>query len=62
MRALLKHSGGESMTVEDLKTLFDYSYWANAGLQDVLSQVTTAQFTQPVAAATARSATPWFTC
>ena len=27
------------MTVEDLKTLFDYSYWANAGLRDVLSQV-----------------------
>jgi uncharacterized damage-inducible protein DinB len=41
--------GGESMTVEDLKTLFDYSYWANAGLRDVLSQVTTEQFTQQVA-------------
>ena len=37
------------MTVEDLKTLFDYSCWANAGLRDVLSQVTTEQFTQPVA-------------
>jgi uncharacterized damage-inducible protein DinB len=37
------------MTVEDLKTLFEYSYWANAGLHDVLSQMTTAQFTQTVA-------------
>ena len=37
------------MTVEDLKTLFDYTYWANAGLRDVLSQLTTEQFTQPVA-------------
>ena len=37
------------MTVEDLKTLFDYSYWANAGLREVLLQVTTEQFTQPVA-------------
>ena len=37
------------MTVEDLKTLFDYSYWANAGLRDLLSHVTTVQFTQPVA-------------
>ncbi len=37
------------MTVGDLETLFDYSYWANAGLRDVLSQVTTEQFTQPVA-------------
>ena len=35
--------------IEDLKTLFDYSYWANAGLRDVLSQVTTEQFTQQVA-------------
>ena len=37
------------MTIEDLKTLFDYSYWANAGLRDVLSQVTTEQFTKRVA-------------
>ena len=37
------------MTIEDLKTLFDYSYWANSGLREVLSQVTTEQFTQPVA-------------
>lgn len=37
------------MTVEDLKTLFDYSYWATAGLRDPLSHVTTEQFTQPVA-------------
>lgn len=37
------------MTVEDLKTLFDYGYWANEGLCDVLSQLTTEQFTQQVA-------------
>ena len=37
------------MTVEDLQTLFDYSYWANARLRDVLSHATTEQFTQPVA-------------
>ena len=37
------------MTVEHLKALFDYSYWANSGLRDVLSHVTTEQFTQPVA-------------
>jgi hypothetical protein len=36
------------MTVEDLETLFDYGYWANAALRDVLSRVTTEQFTQPV--------------
>jgi uncharacterized damage-inducible protein DinB len=35
--------------VEDLKTLFDYSYWANDRLCGVLSQLTTEQFTQPVA-------------
>lgn len=37
------------MTVEDLETLFDSSYWANGGLRDVLSQGTTEQFTKPVA-------------
>jgi uncharacterized damage-inducible protein DinB len=37
------------VTVEDLATLFDYGYWANDGLRDVLSHVTTEQFTQPVA-------------
>lgn len=37
------------MTVQDLTTLFDYSYWSNAWLRDVLSQLTTEQFTQPVA-------------
>lgn len=40
--------GGESVTVEDLETLFDYSYWANAWLRDVLSTLTAEQFTQPV--------------
>jgi uncharacterized damage-inducible protein DinB len=37
------------VTVEDLKAVFDYSYWANDRLCDVLSQLTTEQFTQPVA-------------
>lgn len=37
------------MTVADLTTLFDYSYWANAGLHDVVSQLTTEQFTKHVA-------------
>lgn len=37
------------MTVDDLTTLFDYGYWANAGLRGVLSQLTTDQFTQSVA-------------
>jgi uncharacterized damage-inducible protein DinB len=37
------------VTVEDLKTLFDYGYWANSKLSDVLSELTTEQFTQQVA-------------
>ena len=37
------------MTVQDLKGLFDYSYWANDRLWGVLSQLTAEQFTQPVA-------------
>jgi uncharacterized damage-inducible protein DinB len=37
------------MTVNDLEELFDYGYWANRKLLDVISQLTPAQFTQPVA-------------
>ena len=37
------------MTVEDLKTLFDYSYWANTRLRDALAHVAADQFAQPVA-------------
>jgi uncharacterized damage-inducible protein DinB len=37
------------MTVKDLQTLFDYSYWANGKLFQVLSQLTTEEFTQTVA-------------
>ena len=33
----------------DLETLFDYGYWANRKLFEVLRQLTTEQFTQPVA-------------
>lgn len=37
------------MTVEDLRILFDYSFWANDALRGVLSRMTTEQFTKPVA-------------
>ena len=37
------------MTVQDLKGLFDYGYWANDRLGGVLSELTTDQFTQSVA-------------
>ena len=36
-------------TVKDLETVFDYGYWANRKLFEVLSQLTPAQSTQPVA-------------
>lgn len=37
------------MTVKDLESLYDYGYWANGRLFDVLAQLTPEQFTQPVA-------------
>jgi uncharacterized damage-inducible protein DinB len=37
------------MTVKDLQILFDYSYWANRKLFEVLSQLTADQFTRVVA-------------
>jgi uncharacterized damage-inducible protein DinB len=37
------------MTVKDLETMFDYSYWANSKLFEVISQLTPEQFTQTVA-------------
>lgn len=37
------------MTARDLETLFDYSYWANQMLFEVVSQLTPEQFTQSVA-------------
>jgi uncharacterized damage-inducible protein DinB len=37
------------MTVQDLQTLFDYSYWADRKLFEVVSQLTTEQFTETVA-------------
>ena len=37
------------MTVRDLQSLYDYSYWANGKLFEVLSQLTTEQLTQSVA-------------
>lgn len=37
------------MTVKDIETLFEYSYWANRHLFEVLSQLTDEQFVQPVA-------------
>jgi uncharacterized damage-inducible protein DinB len=34
---------------EDLRVLFDYGYWANRKLLEVVSQLTPEQFTEPVA-------------
>ena len=36
------------MTVQDLTTLFDYGYWANRKLFEVISQLTPEQFAQPL--------------
>ncbi len=38
----------KSMKAEDLRTQFDYGYWANARLFGVASNLTAEQFTQPV--------------
>ena len=37
------------MTVKDLERTFDYGYWANRKLLQVVAQLTPDQFTQPVA-------------
>ena len=37
------------MTIADLQTLYDYSYWANAKLFEPLSRLTTEEFVRPVA-------------
>ena len=37
------------MTVADLQTLYDYSYWANARLFEPLSRLTTEEFVRSVA-------------
>lgn len=37
------------MTVDDLEALYDYGYWANKKLFQLISQLTPEQFTQPVA-------------
>jgi len=36
------------MTVKDLENLFDYGFWANRKLLEVMSQLTPEQFTQPL--------------
>ncbi|OWK41864.1 DinB family protein [Fimbriiglobus ruber] len=36
------------MTVQDLETLFDYGYWANGKLFEVVSRLTPEQFTRTV--------------
>jgi len=36
------------MTAQDLRAQFDYGFWANAKLFEVVSNLTTEQFTQPV--------------
>jgi uncharacterized damage-inducible protein DinB len=38
----------DQMTVKDLEVLFDYGYWANRKLFQVVSQLTPEQFTEPV--------------
>jgi uncharacterized damage-inducible protein DinB len=37
------------MTVEDLRNLYDYGYWANRRLSTVLSEITSEEFTQSLA-------------
>jgi len=37
------------MTVKDLEGMFDYGYWANSKVFDVIVQLTPEQLTQPVA-------------
>ena len=37
------------MTVDDLEVLYDYGYWANKKLFDVIGQLTPEEFTRPVA-------------
>lgn len=37
------------MTVQNLETLYDYNYWANERLFQVILQLTPEEFTQPVA-------------
>ena len=37
------------MTVAELQRLYDYGYWANAKLLQVISQLTPEEFTRPVA-------------
>jgi len=36
------------MTVKDLEVLYDYGYWANKKIFDVISQLAPEQFTRPV--------------
>jgi uncharacterized damage-inducible protein DinB len=37
------------MTLKDLEVLYDYGYWANRRLFEVIAQLTAEQFTRPVA-------------
>jgi uncharacterized damage-inducible protein DinB len=37
------------MTVADLRNTYEYCYWANRKLLEVVSQLTTEEFTRPVA-------------
>ena len=37
------------MTVKDLQTLYDYNYWANGKLFELLSQLSAEEFVKPVA-------------
>jgi uncharacterized damage-inducible protein DinB len=37
------------MTIKDLEALYDYGYWANRKLFEVIARLTPEEFTQPVA-------------
>src|SRR4030095_13976204 len=41
--------GANHMTVNDLRRRYDYAYWANRRLFQVMEQMTTEEFTQAVA-------------
>ena len=49
MSAIGDHERAPAMTVEELRTLYDYGYWANRQLAEVLSKLTADEFTRPLA-------------
>jgi uncharacterized damage-inducible protein DinB len=49
MSAIGDHERAPAITVEELRTLYDYGYWANRQLAEVLSKLTADEFTRPLA-------------